>query len=129
MSESPPFFFDCRRARQFKLVSAHQVRNAFPLSPPFSRRNAFPFGTALRDSLNSSPRAKHAMSSLSAPVQPTQCVSFHPGDNTAEGWIEALLIQNGGDEASVVFQGGEMARVKTTQIRRDPLKAPANVSV
>jgi hypothetical protein len=52
-----------------------------------------------------------------------------PGENTADGWIEALLIANGGDEASVVFPGGEMARVKKSQIRRGSPKAMENVPV
>ena len=32
------------------------------------------------------------------------------------GWIQALLIENGGDEASVVFPGGEMARVNLREV-------------
>jgi len=32
------------------------------------------------------------------------------------GWIQALLIENGDDEANVVFPGGEMARVNLREV-------------
>jgi hypothetical protein len=35
-----------------------------------------------------------------------------------DGWITALLIENGDDKANVVFPGGEMTRVKLDQIRQ-----------
>jgi len=41
------------------------------------------------------------------------------------GWIQALLIENSGDEASVVFPGGEMARVN---LREVATQSPESIS-
>ncbi len=46
-----------------------------------------------------------------------------------DGWITALLIEKGDDEASVVFPGGEMTRVKLDQIRQLSPEAVSYVSV
>jgi hypothetical protein len=45
------------------------------------------------------------------------------------GWIEGILIENGGDEANVVFPGGEMVRVKTDQIQWPSPEAASHVPV
>ncbi|HZW31004.1 MAG TPA: hypothetical protein VFF52_09875 [Isosphaeraceae bacterium] len=44
-----------------------------------------------------------------------------------EGWITALLIENGDGEASVAFPGGEMTRVKLDQIRQQSPEALSHV--
>jgi hypothetical protein len=44
-----------------------------------------------------------------------------------DGWITALLIENGDGEASVVFPGGEMTRVKLEQIRQRSPEAVSHV--
>jgi len=46
-----------------------------------------------------------------------------------DAWITALLIENGDDEVSVVFPGGEMAQVKLDQIRPLSPEAVLYVSV
>ena len=41
------------------------------------------------------------------------------GQNVADGWISASLSREWRRRTTVVFPGGEMAKVKTNQIRQD----------
>jgi hypothetical protein len=51
------------------------------------------------------------------------------GDDSVEGSVEALLIENGGDDATVVFPGDEMVTVNTNLVRRDLPETVPNVFV
>ena len=50
-------------------------------------------------------------------------------NKTVQGFIKALLIENGGSVASVVFPGGEMIAVSEDQIRRSLPEVVSNVPV
>ena len=50
-------------------------------------------------------------------------------NKTVQGFIQALLIENGGNEASVVFPGGEMVTVNVDQVRRSLPEAVSHVPV